>query len=285
MRSAGQEWEWMRLPRWLFTMPLFAGAAFAQNPPVIAPGGVINAASFATSGQPGFAVAPGSLVAIFGTELASSTAAADSIPLSTSLGNVSVKINDVPAPLLFVSPGSATVASQINAQVPWEVETSSGTATVTVTRDGMVSQAQSIEVAQFSPGVFFFSAGSAKLAIATSLDGLLAQPANAISQVTSHPVARNDFLIIYATGLGPLDQPLSDGGLPAPGVIANTVTKPVVLVGGVAADVPFSGQSPFVGVNQLNVKVPQGAPTGDAVPLQIQMGGITTSDSITIAVQ
>jgi uncharacterized protein (TIGR03437 family) len=40
----------------------------------------------------------------------------------------------------------------------------------------------------------------------------------------------------------------------------------------------------FVGVNQINVSVPSGTPTGDAVSLQISLGGVTTSATVTIAV-
>jgi len=47
----------------------------------------------------------------------------------------------------------------------------------------------------------------------------------------------------------------------------------------------FVGLSPqFVGVNQVNVSLPQGTPTGDAVSIQISQGGVTTSATITIAV-
>ena len=47
----------------------------------------------------------------------------------------------------------------------------------------------------------------------------------------------------------------------------------------------FSGLAPqFTGVNQVNAVVPKNAPTGDAVPLQFQMGGLTTTDKVTIAV-
>ena len=47
----------------------------------------------------------------------------------------------------------------------------------------------------------------------------------------------------------------------------------------------FSGIAPgFPGVYQINIIVPAGSPTGNAIPLQIQMGGITTSNTITIAV-
>jgi uncharacterized protein (TIGR03437 family) len=37
-------------------------------------------------------------------------------------------------------------------------------------------------------------------------------------------------------------------------------------------------------VNQINVVVPQGVTPGDALPLQLQVGGITTTDQVTIAV-
>jgi uncharacterized protein (TIGR03437 family) len=58
-----------------------------------------------------------------------------------------------------------------------------------------------------------------------------------------------------------------------------------VLIGDVPAKVLFSGLAPqFVGVYQLNVVVPQ-VSAGSAVPLQIQMGGITSTNATTIAIQ
>ena len=59
----------------------------------------------------------------------------------------------------------------------------------------------------------------------------------------------------------------------------------MVTVGGVKAQVVFSGLLPgFPAVYQVNIIVPTGAPTGNAVPLQMQMGNITTANTITIAV-
>ncbi len=70
-----------------------------------------------------------------------------------------------------------------------------------------------------------------------------------------------------------------------PTTVHNTTSTPVVTVGSVNAQVVFSGIAPgFPGVYQINIIVPAGAPTGNAIPLQIQMGGITTSNQITIAV-
>src|SRR5256885_13129719 len=86
-------------------------AAHSQTPSVT-PGGVINAASGAAVTDP---VAPGSLVSIFGSTLASGLAQADSIPLSTSLNNVSVTFNNITSPLLFV------IGGQLNAQLPWNL--------------------------------------------------------------------------------------------------------------------------------------------------------------------
>ena len=58
---------------------LAAGAAAYAQVPVVTPGSVSNAAN---GGVP---VTPGSLVAIYGSELAGGLAQADSIPLATTL--------------------------------------------------------------------------------------------------------------------------------------------------------------------------------------------------------
>src|SRR5436309_756261 len=111
----------------LATAPLFA------QKPVVADGGVLNAASFAKDSKGlGTATAPGSLVAIFGTFNASTVASADTIPYSTALGGVSVQINGVDAPLQNVT--LTGPFPFITAQVPFSVlgSASSGNANVTV---------------------------------------------------------------------------------------------------------------------------------------------------------
>jgi hypothetical protein len=74
-----------RLKFWALSAIILAFPAFAQTP-AVSSGGVVNAASFAQ----GQAVVPGSLVSIFGTNLAAGLAQADSIPLSNSLNGASV---------------------------------------------------------------------------------------------------------------------------------------------------------------------------------------------------
>ena len=76
----------------------------AQRPQISA-NGVVNNADYESG------LAPGSLVTIFGQNLASSATASDT-PLPTMLGGTCVTLDNSPLPLLLTSP------TQINAQVP-----------------------------------------------------------------------------------------------------------------------------------------------------------------------
>ena len=253
----------------------------AQTPSV-AEGGALNGASFAR----GQAVAPGSLVSIFGTDFASQTAMADSIPLSTSLGGVSVTFNNVAAPMVGVFPQAANNPAQINAQVPWNAlpdGVDSGSVNVVVTRNGVSSSPRAIQVARVAPGIFSTQFGVGQ-AIAINLNGSLAAATGAIPGLATEPARIGGTFLILATGLGPVDPPVASGAA-AGATLRRAATLPVVLIGGVAARVDFAGLTPeFPGVYQLNVVVPDGVTPGNAVPLQLRTGGITTTDQVTMAV-
>ncbi len=272
---------------------LIVAAASAQTP-AIDNQGIYNSASFAK----GQAVAPGSLVSIFGSNFASDNTSAQSVPLSTSLANVTVTFNNVAAPIAGVFHSSAS--DQINLEVPWNVlptlpPGSSGTAQVVVTRGGVASQPQNVSITAAAPGIFAVTLSGGNVvgtgvgqAIAYgNLDGQIAAPPGVITGLTTHPAKIGDpnTLAILATGLGPVSPAVQDGNNANDGQLHNTTMTPTVTVGGVPAQVVFSGLSPqFVGVYQLNIIVAPGTPTGDAIPLQIQMNGITSTDKVTIAV-
>ena len=174
-------------------------------------------------------------------------------------------------------------SGQINAQLPFEL-TGSSTAQVVVTNNGSASAPQSLQVATIAPGIFALTGGQA--VAYGNTDYQFAAPAGSISGLTTHPAKILDpqTLVILATGLGPVNPPIADG-VGDPTTIHNTTTNPVVTVGNVQAQVVFSGILPgFPGVYQINIIIQAGTPTGNAVPLQIQMGGITTTNSTTIAV-
>jgi uncharacterized protein (TIGR03437 family) len=248
---------------------LSTGLAVAQSSPAINQGGIVNGATF----QAGEPVAPGSLISIFGSDLASGLAGADSIPLSTSLGNATVTFTATTgtfnAPLLFVDP------NQMNVQVPWEVlgpGATSDNVTVTVTMNGVVSQAATVNVGSVSPGIFVFNG----MGLVANLDNTFAWPAGSVKGLTTHPAQLGDTVVMYTTGLGPVDSPIADGAN-STDKLRRTTTTPVVLFGGVQGNVTFSGLSPdYVGVYQLNVQIPATATPGNSVPVQIQIGGITT---------
>ncbi len=101
---------------------------------------VLNGASF------GPLVSPGSLVSIFGTELAQSTVTASEVPLPKELDGVTVAVNGLEAPLYFVSP------DQINAQIPFGISAEK-VDLVVVTRQGQ-SPAYSVALLPTSPGIF-----------------------------------------------------------------------------------------------------------------------------------
>jgi len=222
-------------------------------------------------------VAPGSLVSIFGGSLSGSLASAGSATLSTALGDVTaVNFNGMPSPLVMVSD------AQITAQVPWEVIP--GPATVSVARGNAFSNNFATQVNQFAPAIFNIRLGGMQ-AIAVNGDGSMAAPQGFLGGLSAHPATAGDTLTLYATGLGPVNGALADGTRPAD-TSATTVTMPIVTIGGMPAQVSWSGMSTqFFGVYQLNVVVPQGVPTGAAVPIQLQVGGASSTDPVTIALQ
>jgi len=247
-----------------------------QGPPVVSAGEVVNAASLLR----GLPVAPGSLVSIFGSELASSRATAASVPLPDSLGGVSVTFNDLDAPLYFVSP------RQINAQLPWAVlnaGATSGTASMVVRRGEAVSQAIPVQVGPVSPGIFSIGFGVGQ-AIASNEDGTLAAPVDSIPGILSQPARIGNTIIVLATGLGVVD-PRGIDGQASLDMQRRTLATPTVLIGGAESQVRFSGLDPHSpGVYRITVIVPQITP-GDRVPIQIRLGGITSTDLVTIAVR
>jgi len=254
-------------------------ASVAAAQPSLPAGSVLNAASFARNQ----AVAPGSLVSIFGTNLGTGLSQADTVPLSTSMAGTSVTFNNIPAPLLFVS--HADSGDQINAQIPWEVQGTS--AQIVVTQGGRPSSPSTVQLTSAAPGIFSVNFGTGQAIAYSNSEGLIAAATGAIPGLNTKPAKINDpaSLVILATGLGPVNPPVQTGANVTDGLLHQTVTTPEVLVGNVPAKVIFAGMTPqFVGVYQLNIIIAPGTPTGNAVPLQIRMGGFTSTDQVTIAV-
>jgi uncharacterized protein (TIGR03437 family) len=240
------------------------GIVSNNSPPALPQNPVVNGASFSAS----MPIAPGSIVSIFGSNLADGTVSASQLPLPTALANTSVTFNGVAAPLFAVTPG------QINAQVPFE--TATGTVLVQVRRGSAVSETRTANVGLVSPGIFIIDTPTNAGAVLHADRFLVvnnAQPARPGEQV-----------LIYVTGLGPLRIPVRNGeGGPSAPPFAETVMLPTVMIGGLQATVAYSGMAPgLAGLYQLNVYVPPATSAGN-VPVQVTVNG-TTSNTATIAV-
>lgn len=260
----------------VLTITNISFAATLSTNPILPANAVVNGASFQPATQPNAAVAAGSIVSIFGTNLASQVQVASSLPLATTLLDTSVTFNGIPAPLFVVSDG------QINAQVPFEVPV--GTISVQVKRGSNTSSTQSLTVAPVSPGIFTTNQqGTGQGAVLIANTAIIAAPSGSISGQQTQPVNRGDFISIFCTGLGDVtNRPLT--GAPATGGSSVTLASATVTIGGITVPAIFSGLTTFVGLYQVNVQVPDGTPPGNAVDLVVNIAG-ATSNHVTIAVQ
>jgi uncharacterized protein (TIGR03437 family) len=182
-----------------------------------------------------------------------------------------IKFNGMPAGIVYASP------TQINAQVPWELA-GSGQAEVVAMRNGMPSVPVTVDVQAASPGIFTLSE--------TGIGpGAIVPAGTQKPSAPDNPARRGQNASIYGTGLGRVtNRPVTGGFSPWP-PLAQTRVLPVVTVGGVKAQVSWSGLTPgFVGLYQVNFKVPENAPAGDAVPVVVSAGG-AISNTVTMAVQ
>lgn len=215
---------------------------------------VVNAASF----EPG--VSPGSLSTVFGTDLTSVNGqiVAATNPLPPELGGVSILVNGITAPMYSVA--FANGSDVISFQVPYEAPVGPGAAEVEVFDHGERTADIFVDSFTEDPGIFVYN-GNYSVAVATA-DGSLIGPDN--------PAVVGEVLALYTTGLGPLSFGVPDGFAGPSNPPASTVDPVDVFLNNEACEVLFSGLAPdFVGVYQINFRVPRDAPPGN-LSLQIQ---------------
>jgi uncharacterized protein (TIGR03437 family) len=294
-----------------FTMPggmtqgphdAYLSAGTVDGPTVALPAGgaIIAAMVNAASNAKGAPVAPGSLAAIYGTELTPSDGS-NLFPATTLPGGGQIRIAGVAAPLAYASAtfGQAAVV------VPWEVAPSDGAEVVIENSFGR-SRAYKLRVAETAVGIFRLNdpsnpdrqnaaaliRGTVWAAIPPSMASALKIPQNCRAAVDAdrecgQPASEGDVLQVYVTGLGKVSPELATGrAAPADGsVLHRAVATPQVTLGGVPATVLFAGLAPgFAGLYQLDVVVPKGVAPGDDVPLAIAMPA-GDRDQATIAVR
>jgi uncharacterized protein (TIGR03437 family) len=237
------------------------GSVTKASLPAIATNGVIN--SFIASR--GLPIAPGAVVQIFGSGLASGTAFGTIANgrLSTAIAGASVKIGGMDAPIAYANP------TQINLQVPAELQ-ANRQYQVIVNTGGVYSKPEPINIAAVQPVI-----------AATFPDGrIIAQDVNYNLINAQNPAHAGDVITLYLTGMGATNPPVPTGMLAPTSPLATTTVQPQVSIDTASADILFSGLTPGgVGLYQINIRIPAGIRTGD-LQLVVSQGGIASNAAI-----
>jgi uncharacterized protein (TIGR03437 family) len=242
---------------------LTAGLTSGAKGPL--PLSVLNGASFLDTAS----LAPGVLISIFGSGLASSSTSGTT-PLPTDLAGTQVTLGGQALPLLYASDG------QVNAQVPYDLSVNTELQ-LQVKRGTSLSVPQSLTVAPAQPAIFTLDqAGHGQ--------GAILNVNNAVVDAGA-PAAPGDTVVIYCTGLGAV-TPAVSAGVPTPTTSLSVTVSPVtVTIGGQPATVQFAGLSPgYAGLYQINAVVPAGVTPGNAVAVVLQTAG-QISPPVTMAVR
>ena len=239
----------------------------------------MNAASYQsgnTSSQTGIGLSPGSIVSIFGTNLAATTETASTIPLPTQLGGTSVGC----LPLLFVSPG----------QIDLQMLTGSSSCVTDNSQQGFVVTT----AAGSSDPYLLGSSGPSSFGVFTldssgcgqgSVLNVKADGSVSINS-PSESVSPGDYISVFGTGLYVPAAPPAGTPTPASPLRPSEVGAGALLdltVNAPASPQHWSGLAPgLIGVDQINDQVPATVREGCAVPLQISTESISQPVTISI---
>ena len=226
--------------------------------PAIVSAGIVNSASFVAG------LAPGSLATAFAAGVLDTPGVlmAAQVPLPTSVGGVSVTVNGIAAPIYGIANQGGQ--EQVNFQTPFEIA-GQRTASVVVTRGGRASAPAAAPVLDFQPAIY-----------ASGTQAVVVHNADYSLVSASRPLQRGEYAFLYATGLGSVaNRPPTGAGGPAP-ALAGTLSNVQVTLASATCEVEYSGLAPgFVGVYQVNFRVPSNAPAGSG-DLAVSVGGASS---------
>jgi uncharacterized protein (TIGR03437 family) len=240
----------------------FQAPAFNGSGVYLSPVGVVNAASSAPFTA---FVSPGEFLTLYGSGLANSTTSA-SVPFPNNLGGVQVLINQVQAPIYYVSP------TQISVIVPYI--TSQAVAQIQVINNGSNSNVVTMFTGATSVGAFTNTpVGGTGIAAAERPDFSVISASN--------PAQVGETEALYLAGMGGVTNTPTDGAAPN-GLSYTNATPQVYLTdadgNNAQATVTFSGLAPgFAGLYQINFTIPTGLVTSPAAELDIYSGADSES--------
>ncbi|HWB84328.1 MAG TPA: SBBP repeat-containing protein [Bryobacteraceae bacterium] len=255
--------------------PQFLAKLDFSAKPSFAAGGIVNAASF----LPG-AIAPGEMIEISGAGMGPILEANlpwdQNVP-RMSLGATRLLFDGIPAPLIHVD------ANRIRAVVPYAVAGNRSTRLV-VDSAGVLSDPVDVPVVDAAPGIFTWNLYFGIPGM--GLDRAFVYNEDGNQNTPQNPASRSSVIVFFATGVGQTDPAGVDGQL-----TGDMLPKPLlpvsVRIGGQGAEVLSAGGAPGVvsGLIELHVRVPADAPTGDALPIELTVGGAGSQPGLAVSVK
>jgi uncharacterized protein (TIGR03437 family) len=257
------------------TYTSFGGTGTSSGGPTVTK--ILNNSSLIPAGFPNSGIAPSTLFQILGSGLADFGDAT----LHDSLSTLPLTLNEAS---VTVTVGTTTVHPALYYATPTQIDavlpaaTPTGTATVTVTYKGTVSNAFTTQVVTAAPGLTTYNNGTG-----------VAQHVNGSLITLTASAAPGETIILWGSGLGadPADSDTTYTTTPHQTTISYTV-----YIGGVPANIIYQGASVYPGVSVFGLTIPQSVPTGcyvtvaavtgtfvsNTVTLPIHAGGGTCSD-------
>jgi uncharacterized protein (TIGR03437 family) len=240
------------------------------NPPVISE--VLSSASLLPT-----ALAPGMIIAIRGQNLGPTTLVQmQPTPVgsvvSTTLAGVRVLFDGAPGPMVFAR--NDIIASV----VPYGL-TGRASTRVVVEYQGVRSREVELRVTEAAPGIFTLATSGSGQGAIHNADFSVNGPANA--------VARGSWATMYITGEGQTRPAGVDGLITSTALLRNPAAPVQVRVGGRPAEVIYAGTVPttIMGWIQVSFFIPQDAPVGSAVTVEVSVAGVLSQAGVTMAIR
>ena len=230
--------------------------------PSLSSGHVQNAASFEAG------ISAGAIVAIFGSNLGArpgEVLAVPNAPWPMQVAGTSVSMDGSPVPVYRVL--NLNGQEQVTVLAPYSLA-GKPSVPVSVTTIAGTAGPVMVPVLEVQPGIFIID-GSGNSATRRGVDHSIVLPSN--------PAVRGEVVSMYLTGMGPVDSPPKTGEAASLTALARTVFTPRVLVGGLVAEVAFSGLAPgSIGLYQINFTVPAEAVAG-RVDVTVEGNGVRSN--------
>ncbi|MFN0101042.1 MAG: BACON domain-containing protein [Bryobacteraceae bacterium] len=254
------------------------GAAQVLNLEVLPPGPLLLAVVNAASQRPA-PIAPGSVFTLYGSGLGPDTLTAfdgstPSVPAAMS--GTRVLLNGSPMPVIYSSARQVSAAgpNDLVPDRPFMLE---------VEYNGVKSLPFPVLSAASAPALFTTNGAGTGNAAAFQID-----PVKGDFTLNSDktPATKGAILVLYATGVGP-PLPIPLDGLVATEASTISIANVSVLLGDVVAEVLYAGAAPglITGIVQINARVPEGTPTGKAVPITLKVDNAASPAGVTLNIK